>query len=246
MAALVGLLASPAGAVGNCYDAGNEAMDAGRFADAVRAFEVAAGLPECARSRAGLLHGQGYALEKQSDAGGAPTLACSAAKIYREVIGLEPTSRVAQAAQASLPKLDERCAAAQTSVAPVEAAEPIEPVIEADDSTEWGLTSGALGAIGVGGVLLVLAADAADTRDAADERALASPAGSDAEAAALADFEEASDRANVLGVTGYALLGVGGALAIGAAVAWLVPDEAESGAVRVMPTVGGVVFSGAF
>lgn len=41
--------ARPAGAI-ECYAAGNAAMDAGRWADAARAFEVAAELPACAVS----------------------------------------------------------------------------------------------------------------------------------------------------------------------------------------------------
>lgn len=228
-----------------CYRAGTEAMDAGRFADAARAFEVAAGLPGCADRRAGLLHGQAVALERLLDAGGAPTLACRAADVYRQVVGLEPTSRVAGAARTSLPALEARCRALApppppTSPPPPSPAEPA-PV---DHTLEWGLTLGAIGALAAGGALLVFAADAQSDREAARDRILASDPGSAEEAAALTDFGEHDDRTYALGVTGYAVGAAGLALAAAAAVVWAVQGEPTPLAIGVGP--GGLSLQGRF
>lgn len=232
LAAVLALGAGPAWAV-DCYRAGNKALDDGRQGDAVRAFEVAAELPECAASRVGLLHSKAVALHEMVEAGGDPQLACRAAETYRAVIGLEPTSRAAEASRAALTDVDGRCRA----VAPPEPAKPSAP----DHSTEWGLTLGAAGALAAGGVLLLLALDAQEERDAADARQLGATTEADRQAA-LDDFYAAGDRTDALGVTGYALAGVGGALAVAAAVTWAVDDAP----VAVAPTLGGLTIRGAW
>jgi len=230
-----------AGAV-ECYRAGNDALDAGRHADAARAFEVAADLPACAASRAGLLHSKAIALHAMARAGGEPALACRAAEAYRLVIGLEPTSRVGRASVDALADADARCTPGApepqgTDPAPGSAAADPVP----DHTLAWGLTIGAGVSAAAGGILLALAVDAEDDRDAADRRALAAEPGSAAETAALDDFAAASDRTDAFGISAYALLGLGGALAVGSIIAWAVDDTPT---VSLAPAPTGVVLIG--
>lgn len=234
LAALMATIgAAPAASALDCYGAGNRAVDAGQHADAVAAFAAAAELPECASSRAGLLYNKAAALHRLVDAGGDRVLACEAAQTYREVIGLDPTGRVGEASAAAVGAVEAKCAPPPAEIAPTTT---IEPPPAVDHTLEWGLTGGAVAGLVTGGVLLLLAQSAADDRDAADARQLAAAPGSEDEAAALADFDEASDRTDALGVSGYVVGGVGAALAVAAIVAWVAEDEAP--AVSVMPAVG--------
>ncbi|MEZ4434603.1 MAG: hypothetical protein R3F65_19545 [bacterium] len=240
--ALAALPTSPA-AASECYEAGNRALDAGRTADAVAAFDAAAARPACAASRPGLLYNKAVALHALLDAGGPDALACRAAEAYRQVIALEPESRVGRASVEGARVVEPRCVAAAPPPDPPPPGAPSATLAAAPDHRlEWGLTAGAAAALGTGGVLLALALDAQADRDAADRRALAAAPGSAAEAAALDDFDAAAERTDALGLSGYIVGGVGVALAIGAVASWWI-DDAPAATARVGPSglgIGGV------
>ncbi|MCA9538702.1 MAG: hypothetical protein KC620_07420 [Myxococcales bacterium] len=219
----------------DCYAVGNQALDAKRFADAVRAFDTAAELKECQASRGGLLYNKAVALQRLVEAGGGSELACEAAATYRTVIGLEPTSRTAKASSEALAEVEPLCNPPAVPPAVVETPPPPAP----DHTIEWALTTSAAGALALGGALLGLALDSQSDRDAADRRHLAAAPGSAEDQAALDDFADASDRTDAYGISGYAIGGIGVALAVSALVTWIVDDEPAS-AVSLQPSAGGM------
>ncbi len=213
VAAMV-IMPRPAVSADGCYTDGHAARQAGRLADAIAAFDAAARRPECIASRAGLLFNKAETLGQLAEASGEDTYACEAERAYRAIAVSQPAStRIGAAARAGLERVKGRCAAQPTP----------------DRTLAWSLTVGSAVALVAGGVSYGLAADAIDSRRAADARALAEEPGSDTRRAALADFHDASDRANGLGLTAYALGGIGLALAVGAAVVWLDDEGAASG-----------------
>lgn len=237
--ALVLCLTAAGEASADCYEAGNHALDAGRVAEAAAAFGHAAGRPECAPSRAGLLYNKADALKRLAQTDADPVRACDAALAYREALAAQPRPSVADASRAALPAVEKQCASREQP--PPKPPPPPPPVPPAPDHTlEWSLTAGAATALGASGVLFALALDSADERDAADQRWVDADRGSAAESAALDDFYAARSRTDALGISSYVLGGVGVVLAIGATIAWLGDDEPPATVLMLRPDGMGI------
>ncbi|MCB9543382.1 MAG: hypothetical protein H6703_13165 [Myxococcales bacterium] len=198
--------------------------------------------PACAASRLGLLYNKAVALHALLDAGGPDALACRAAEAYRQVIALEPESRVGRASVEGARVVEPRCVAAAPPPDPPPPGAPARRFAAAPDHRlEWGLTASAAAALEQAACSSRSRSTPSRPRRRRSTRARRR-ASSAAEAAALDDFDAAAERTDALGLSGYIVGGVGVALAIGAVASWWI-DDAPASTARVGPSglgIGGV------
>ncbi len=221
--ALIPLLWAPPAAASACFDAGIEALDAGRFADAANAFEAAARRDACRSDAVDLRFNAGFALQRLAEQG-QPDAACRAVAAYREVVASTPDPELARTARTRMAETQLLCA-------------PEPPA-----GSGWMLRSAIAAGIAAAGTgvvyALAMGADAERADAKADYVALRRANRPEDAEDARRRFEDARNTTDALGVTAYIGLALSLTLAGLAIGGWLLEDDGAT--VTVGP--GGVGF----
>lgn len=247
--ALPGGLPGAHAAALDCY--ATDAVNADRWADAEAELRRALTDPTCRADREGIRYSLAHAIERQADA--TPARACDAERHYREVATSGADPALTDPARAAADRMARACLAATPVITPPPPGDPAPPPVEPttpDRTAAWLTTAGAVIAAGAGATLLYLGVEADGERQTAEDELRAARAAAKAKAeaeldptaelttyhAAVGRFEDAADRATVLGLTGWASVAL--AVGLGATATWLWIDD--DAAVTVGPGVLGV------
>lgn len=243
------LLAAPASPPAvDCFGPGTDALEHGRGAPALAAFQAAFGHPGCRHHRGALLLNMATAFTQLAEETGDVRYACAAAVRYRSVVDEPATPRMLAAAERGARAAGERCGDRRLSESAIYGELGLEEIFDESSATAMAttLTVGAVGTLAAGGIFLALAAEHGADYDAATARlaAVSDPASDPDEIQralnAAGEAHEARGRDEVLAV---ALLSVGGALTVLSIWSWL--DLSQSG-LAVAPAPGGAAIVGAW